>query len=63
MLMAKEEEVVLQRLIEIGKRRRMEMSVKRDGMMRISRRPSPVQILIVQNSWRMWSISTICVAH
>jgi hypothetical protein len=50
------------RLTEIGRRYGMEMNVEKTKVMRISRQPSPVQIMIDQSIWRMWNISIIWVA-
>jgi hypothetical protein len=50
-------------LIETGRCYGMEMVVDRHEVMRISRQPSPVQIMIdPKNNWRMWSFLTIWVA-
>jgi len=40
----------------------MEMNVEKTKVMRISRQPTSTQIIIDQNSWRMWNISTVLVA-
>jgi hypothetical protein len=40
---------MIDKLIEIGRCCRMEMNVKRSKVMRISRQPSPVEIMIEQN--------------
>ena len=64
-LMAKEE-MVLQgmtdKLIEIGRCYGMEMNVEKTKVMRISRQPSPVTIMIDQKNWRMWDVLNIWVA-
>jgi hypothetical protein len=39
---------MIDRLIEIGRRYRMEMKVERNKVMRISRQPSPTQIMVDQ---------------
>jgi hypothetical protein len=61
-----EEKAVLQgmieRLIEISSCYGMEINVEKSKVMRSSMQPSTVQIMIKQNSWRMWNILTICVA-
>jgi hypothetical protein len=38
------------------------MNVKKTKVIRISRQPSPVTIVIDQNSWRMWDVLNIWVA-
>jgi hypothetical protein len=51
MLLAREEKVLqgmVDRLIEIGRRYGMEMSVEKTKVMRISRQPSPMKIMIDQ---------------
>jgi hypothetical protein len=48
-LLAKKEAVIqgtIDRLTEIGRRYGMEMNVERTKVMRISRQPSPIQIMI-----------------
>jgi hypothetical protein len=61
-----EEETVLQgmvdRLIQIGRRYGMKMNVEKSKVMRISRQPYQIKIMIDQNNWRMWNISVIWVA-
>jgi hypothetical protein len=50
-LLAREEKVlqgVVGRLIEIGRRYGMEMNVEKTKVMRISRQPSPIKIMIDQ---------------
>jgi hypothetical protein len=50
-LLAREEKVlqgVVDRLIEIGRRYGTEMNVKKTKLMRISRQPSPMKIIIDQ---------------
>ena len=61
-LMAKEE-IVLQgmigKLIETGRSYGVEMNVEKTKVMRISKQPSPVTIMIDQNNWRMWNVLNI----
>jgi hypothetical protein len=40
----------------------MEIIMGKRKVRRISRQPYPVQMMIDENSWRMWSILTTCVA-
>jgi hypothetical protein len=57
-LLAKEETVLhgtADRLRYYG----MEMSVEETKVIRTSRKPSPLQIMIFRSSWRMCNISTI----
>jgi len=64
-LMAKEKTVLrgmIDKLIEIGRCYGMEMNVEKTKVMRISRKPSPVTIMIDQNNWRMWNVLNIWVA-
>ena len=64
-LMAKEEMVLhgmIDKLIEIGRSYDMEMNVEKTKVMRISRQPSPVTIMIDQKTWRMWNVLNIWVA-
>jgi hypothetical protein len=64
-LMTKEEAVLqgmIYKLIEIGRCYGMEMNVEKTKVMRISRQPSPVTIMIDQNNWRMWNVLNIWVA-
>jgi hypothetical protein len=37
----------------------MEMNVEKTKVMKISRQPSPMEIMIDQKKWRMWNISII----
>jgi hypothetical protein len=63
-LLAKEEEVLqdmTERLSENEKCYRMDTNVEKPKVMRNSRQPPPVQIMLVNNSQRMWNISTILV--
>ena len=63
--MAKEEMMLqgmIDKLIEIGRYYGVEMNVEKTKVMRISRQPSPVTIMIVQNNWRMWNVLNIWVA-
>jgi hypothetical protein len=46
---------MVDKLIEIGRRCGMEMNVEKTKVMRISRQPYPIQIMIDKN-WRMWNI-------
>ena len=66
-LLAKEQTVlqgVFDSLIEIGRRDGTEMNVETSKVMRITKEPSPVQIMIdPKKNWRMWNTSTICVAR
>ena len=50
------------KLIEIGSCYGMEMNVEKTKVMRISRQPTPVTIMIDQNNWRMWNVLNIWVA-
>ena len=64
-LLAKEEKVLqdmIDKLIEIGGCSGMEMNVEKTKVMRISRHPFPVKIMIDQNNERMWNLLNICVA-
>jgi hypothetical protein len=64
-LMAKEETVLqgmIDKLIEIGRCYSMEINVEKTKVIRISRQPSPVTIMIYQNNWRMWNVLNIWVA-
>ena len=64
-LLAKEEKVLqdmIDKLIEIRRCYRMEMNVEKTKVMRISRQPSPVSIMIDQKNWRMWNVLNIWVA-
>jgi len=65
-LIAKEKTVLqgmIDKLIEIGSCYGMDMNVeKKTNVMRISRQPSPVTIMIGQNNWRMWNVINIWVA-
>jgi hypothetical protein len=57
-IMAKEEMVLqgmIDKLIEIGRCYGMEMNVEKTNVMRISRQPSPVTIMIEQINWRIWN--------
>jgi hypothetical protein len=63
-LLAKEETVLqgmIDRLIEIGRCYGIEMNVEKSKVMRISRQPYPIKIMI-KNNWRMCNISIIWVA-
>ena len=64
-LMAKEETVlqgIIDKLIEIGSCYGMEMDLEETKVMKISRQPSPVTIMVDQNNWRMWNVLNIWVA-
>jgi hypothetical protein len=64
-LLARKENVLqgmIDRLNEIGRRYGMVLNVETTKVMRISRQPSPMKIMIDQNNWRMWNISIIWVA-
>ena len=64
-LMAKEETVLqgtIDKLIEIGRSNGIEMNVQKTKVMRISRQPSPVTIIIDQKNRRMWNVLNIWVA-
>ena len=39
------------------------MNVEKTKVMRISRQPSPVTIMLDQNNWRMWKVLNIWVAY
>jgi len=40
----------------------MEMNVEKIKVMRISRQPSQVTIMVDQKNWRMWNVLNIWVA-
>jgi len=64
-LLAKEENVLqkmIDKLIEIGVCCGREMNVEKTKVMRISRQPIAVKIMIDQNNWRMWNLLNILVA-
>jgi len=64
-LLSKEEKVlqdVIDKLIEIGGCYGMEMNVEKTKLMRISRQPFPVKIMIDQNNKIMWYLLNILVA-
>jgi len=63
-IIAKEETVLqgmIDKLIEIGSSYDMEMNEEKTKVMRISRQPSPVTIMIDQINWRMWNVLNIWV--
>jgi hypothetical protein len=63
-LLAKEKAVLQdmnESLSETGRCYGTEMNVENPKVMRISWPPTPLQIMIVNNSQRMWNISTIWV--
>jgi len=65
LLMAKEETVLqgmINKLTETGSCYGLEMNVEKTKVVRISRQPSPVTIMIHQNKWRMWNVLNIWVA-
>jgi len=65
-LLAKGEAVlqgVIDRLNGIGRYYGMEVNVDKSNVLRISKQPSPIQIMVDQNNWRMWRIATISVAR
>jgi hypothetical protein len=53
---------MIERLIGIGRCNGMEMNVEKHNVMRNSRQPSPMQIMVHKNNKGMWNISTVCVA-
>jgi hypothetical protein len=64
-LLAKQERVlrgITERLTENGRWCGMEINVEKSEKMRISRQPSPVQIMTGQRKWKMCNIPKICVA-
>ena len=64
-LLAKEEKVLrdmIDKLIEIGRCYGMEINVEKTKVMRISRQPFPVKIIIDQKNCRMWNLLNIWVA-
>jgi len=64
-LLAKEEKVLqdmMDKLIEIGRCYGMEINVEKTKVMRISRQPLPVKIMIDQSNWRIWNLLNIWVA-
>ena len=64
-VLAKEEKVlqdIIDKLIEIGRCYGMETNVEKTKLMRISRQPFPVKIIIAQKNWRMWDLLNIWVA-
>ena len=65
-LLAKGEAVlqgVIDRLNGIGRCYGMEVNVDISNVLRMSKQPSPIQIMVEQNNWRMWRIATILVAR
>jgi len=54
---------VINRQNEIGRYYGKEVNVDITNVLRISKQPSPIQIMIDQNNWRMWRIATILVAR
>ena len=53
---------MIDKLIETGRCYGMEMNVKKNKVMRISRQSLPVKIIIDQNNWRMWNLLNNLVA-
>ena len=53
---------MIDKLIEIGRCYGMEMNVEKTKVMKISRQPCPVKIMIDQKNWRMWNVLNIWVA-
>jgi hypothetical protein len=53
---------MIDKLIEIGRCYGMGMNVEKTKVMRVSRQPFPVKIMIDQNNWRMWNLLNIWVA-
>jgi len=65
LLLAKEEKVLqdmTDKLTETGRCYGMEMNVEKTKIMRISRQPFPVKIMIDQNNYSMWNLLNIWVA-
>jgi len=60
LLLLAKKEVLLQgmteRLIEIGRCYGLEINVEKTKVVRMSRQPSPVQIMILEISQRVWNI-------
>jgi hypothetical protein len=57
--LAKEETVLPSmpdRLIKIGRYYGMEINLETTNVLRISRQPSPIQMMMDQNNWRMWNV-------
>jgi hypothetical protein len=64
-LLAKEEMVlqsIIDRVIEIGRRYGVEMNVEKTKIMRISRQPYPIKIMIDQKQLKNVEYSNIWVA-
>ena len=53
---------MIDKLIEVGRCYGMEMNVEKTKVVRISRQPSPVTIMIGKNNWTMWNVLIIWVA-
>ena len=53
---------MIDKLIELGRCYGIEMNVEKTKVMRISRQPSPVTIMLGQNNWKMWNVLFIWVA-
>ena len=61
-LLAKEVAVLqgmIEKLTEVGRYYGMEVNMEKTKAMRISRQPSPVQIMIDHKQPEMWNISTV----
>jgi len=64
-LLAKEGKVLqgmIDKLIQIGRCYGMEMNVKKTKVMRNSRQPFPINIIVDQNNWRLWNLLNNWVA-
>jgi hypothetical protein len=53
---------MIDKLLEIGRCYGMEINVEKIKVMRISRQPFPVKIIIDQSNWRMWNLLNTWVA-
>ena len=53
---------MINKLIDIGRCYGIEMNVEKTKVMRISRQPSAVTIMIGKNIWGMWNVLNIWVA-
>jgi hypothetical protein len=53
---------MIERLIGIGRWNGMEMNVEKYNVMRNSRQPSPMQIMVGKINRGMWNISAMWVA-
>jgi hypothetical protein len=64
-LLAKEEALIhgmVEKLTDIGRCYGLEINVGKTKVIRMSRQSSPIQIMIYENSQRMWNISANWVA-